>query len=277
MSFRNLACDHLAQYKVDVLGVKEDGNFHHRGKDIAKAHILPRIDNKFRELNILEKYRERFFESDYSGIKLHEFFHHLNSSQALCINLFYPLIVENALTLFFNFLHIQPGNHLDPRFEYESELENSIRRTSFDFYIQDEKAAKIFVEVKYTEAGFARAKDDQEHREKFQATYLPMVEASPFVRPECRDMDTFLKHYQILRNLVHISDDSHVVLLFPSANTAVAKEAVYAKDKLLTDAGKARLKTVFLEEFVSFLEKACDGSSLDSYYSAFRAKYLPKL
>jgi hypothetical protein len=91
----------------------------------------------------------------------------------------------------------------------------------------------------------------------------------------CQEELVFLKHYQILRNLVHISDTDHVVLLFPSANTVVTKEADYAKKQLLTDAGRTRLSIVFLDEFVSCLEDQCKGSSLDGYYQAFRKKYLP--
>lgn len=275
MNFRNLACDHLAQYKVNVLGLQEDGKFRYRGQDIAKAHILPLVDSKSHELNILAGYRNQFFASDYTNIKLHQFFHHLNSSQALCINLFYPLIAENILTLFLKYLDIEPATDINAIFEKESNLENAARRTSFDFYVQHADACEIYVEVKYAEDGFARAKKDVEHREKFQKTYLPLVKASPFLSTACRDENFFLNHYQVLRNLVHISDMSHVVLLFPSANTVVAKEAVYAKSNLLTEAGNAKLKIVFLEEFVSFLEKACNGSSLEGYYSAFRAKYLP--
>jgi hypothetical protein len=89
MSFRNMACEHLAQYKVHALGMQEDGLFHHRGRGIPKAHILPIVH---RDRNILESYRVRFWSSTYSQVRLHRFFHHLNSSQALCINLFYPLI-----------------------------------------------------------------------------------------------------------------------------------------------------------------------------------------
>lgn len=276
MSFRDLACDHLAQYKVDVLGLKEDGKFDHRGKDIAKAHILPRVDEKFRELNILPENRSQFFASDYANIKLHQFFHHLNSSQALCINLFYPLIAENVLALFLKYLDFGPATDINAIFEKESDLEEAARRTSFDFYIQHSDARKIYVEVKYTEDGFAQAKKDTEHREKFQKTYLPLVTASPFLSCACRDEDFFLDHYQVLRNLVHIRDASHVVLLFPSANSAVAQEALDAKVNLLTDAGRARLKIVLLDDFVAFLETASSGSALNSYYAAFRAKYLPR-
>jgi hypothetical protein len=260
---------------VDVLGVQEDGIFPYRGQDVPKSHILPPIAHQ--KENVLGKYRTQFWTSDYARIKLHQFFHHLNSSQALCINLFYPLIAENALDLFLRFLSIEPGVGLCALFEKESEKEVAVRRTSFDFYVQLATASKIFVEVKYTEHGFSQAKDDDEHRTKFRNTYLPLLlKESLYLVEECQEEKFFLNHYQILRNLVHISDTDHVVLLFPSANTVVAKEAAYARDKLLTGAGRNRLRIVFLEEFVSFLEDQSMGSSLDGYYQDFRTKYLPQ-
>jgi len=272
MNFCNLAYEHLARYKVNILGVQEDGLFHYRGRDIPKPHILPITHHK---ANILERYRTQFFSSDYANVKLHRFFHHLNSSQALCINLFYPLIVENALGLFLQFLGREPENDLCALFEKESDIEVAARRTSFDFYIQIAPASKIFVEVKYTEVGFGQAKNDDEHKHKFFKTYLPLAEKSLFLVRRCQEKEFFLKHYQILRNLIHISETDHVVLLFPSANSVVAREAVYARDQLLTEAGRTRLNIVFLEKFVSFLENRCIGGPLDGYYKAFRTKYLP--
>ena len=273
MSFRNLVYEHLAQYKVNILGVQEDGLFHYRGRNIPKPHILPIAH---RELNVLEKYRALFFSSNYANLKLHQFFHHLNSSQALCINLFYPLIAENALGLFLQFLRIEPGVDLRAIFEKKSDIEAAARRTSFDFHIKHATASNIFVEVKYTEHGFGQAKNDDKHRTKFRKTYLPLVEKSSFITHRCHEEAFFLSHYQVLRNLVHISDTAHVVLLFPSANAAVAEEAVYARDQLLTDAGRAKLKIVFLDELISFLESQCVGGPLDSYYQTIRTKYLPR-
>jgi len=272
MSFRNRTCAHLAQYKTNVLGVKDHGLFRYRGRDVAKTHILPIASHR---LNVIEAYRAQFFSSAYSNIKLHKFFHHLNSSQALCINLFYPLIAEHQLRLFLQFLGISPGAEQSALFEKESDIEMALRRTSFDFYVQVAAIKSVFVEVKYTEYGFGQAKNDDEHRTKFHKTYLPLVESSPFLESVCREEAFFLDHYQVLRNLVHISDTSNVALLFPSANTTVAKEAMYARDHLLTDSGRARLTIVLLHEFVSFLEDRCVGSRLDGYYQAFRAKYLP--
>ena len=271
MRFRSWACEHLAQYKVEVLGVQEDGLFHYCGRDIPMSHILP---INYRKMNILERYRSRFFSSDFAKVRLHRFFHHLNSSQALCINLFYPLIAEHALGLFREFLGIKTEVDSRPFFEKKSEIEIAARRTSFDFYIQGASASNIFVEVKYTEVGFGQGRNDDEHRDKFDKTYLPLVEKSLFLVRRCQEKEFFLKHYQILRNLIHISDSDYVVFLLPAANCVVHKEAIWARDQMLTEAGRARLKIVFLEKFVSFLENRCSDSPLGGYYKAFRTKYL---
>ena len=270
--FRDLACDHLARYKVSALGVRENGLFSYRGRIIPKAHILPIANLK---ANILEKYRSRFFASEHGNIKLHRYFHHLNSSQALCINLFYPLIAENELGLLLNFLELQPADEMLACFERASGIEIAARRTSFDFHIRYAAGHDVFAEVKYTEDGFGKAKDDEEHRNKFHKTYLPLVDKSAFLVPECRNVSFFLEHYQLLRNLVHIRSNAHVVLLFPSANGNVAKQAVYAKERLLTRDGFNKLKIVCLEGLLDRLEEKCAGGPLDGYYADFRAKYLP--
>ncbi|MCX5822143.1 MAG: hypothetical protein NTY86_01185 [Deltaproteobacteria bacterium] len=279
MNFRDWACKHLSQYKVDVLGVQEDGLFPYGDRKIPLSHILPREPIDHRKENILEKYRAQFwYYYDPRIIKLHQFFHHLNSSQALCINLFYPLIYEKKLDFFLRFLSISPGVDLHAFFEKKSVIEKGAKNlTSFDFCVQLAAARNIFVEVKYTEYGFSKAQEDDEHRAKFHRTYLPLLlEKSRYLVDECQEEKFFLNHYQILRNLVHISDTDHVVLLFPSANSVVAKEAAHAMDTLLTEAGRNRLRIVFLEEFVSFLEDQSMGSSLDGYYQDFRTKYLPQ-
>ncbi len=189
MNFRDIACSHLTQYKINVLGIQDSGLFHYRGIPLPVSHILP---TGHHESNLLEAYRHQFFvwhkaqllDPAGSKIKLHQFFHHLNSSQALCINLFYPLILEKALPLFLQFMGLKAGGDLKSEFEKASPIEETARRTSFDFYIEDENSHQIFVEVKYTENGFGRAKDDEEHRKKFRNTYAPMVKASPFLQGE---------------------------------------------------------------------------------------------
>ena len=68
---------HLTRYKQDRLGIREDGNY--KGKPYG--HILPQA---LRYLNILEPIRHELqrYLQDHPQVKLHQFFHHLNSSQA---------------------------------------------------------------------------------------------------------------------------------------------------------------------------------------------------
>jgi hypothetical protein len=272
MGFRDLVCEHLAQYKENVIGIKENGTFRYGGKDIPISHILPIIQSN---ANILEQYRDQFLKSEYyPKDNIHRFFHHLNSSQALCFNLFYPLIAENALGLFLRYLKVECKDDLNALFEKESHIEVAARRTSFDFYIQVALASKIFVEVKYTERGFGKAKNDNEHRKKFYKTYLPLVKNSSYLVSRCQEENFFLEHYQVLRNLIHISNTDYVVFLFPSANSVVYEEACDARDNILTDAGRAGLKIILLEEFVSFLNNNCVGTPINEYYKSFHKKYL---
>ena len=274
MNFRDEACKHLAMYKVRDLGVKEDGLFRFRGKTLKKSHILPR---RHLEMNILEEYRSRFFASECSQIKFHRFFHHLNSSQAMCINLFYPLIAEELVSLVTSFLGIPSARDLIPSFEKESPVEVAVRRTFFDFHIQHSRSHDIFFEVKYTEQGFAKAKKDAEHRQKFIDTYRPLVYGSAYLTDVCQDETFFLSHYQILRNLVHIGETKQLVFLFPASNSSIRSEAGHALKGFLTDAGRNKVKIVFLEELLSFFESECSGKSIVHYYDMFRRKYLPSI
>jgi hypothetical protein len=188
-------------------------------------------------------------------------------------NLFYPLIAEKQLNLFYSFLGIDYNPDLQAEFEKESELEAAARRTSFDFYVADSKMKEIFVEVKYTEEGFGRAKSDEAHKAKFQKTYLPLIKKSSFLSSQCNNEKVFLANYQILRNLVHISDTAHVVLLFPSANSKVSEAAKFAKNNLLNNAGRDRLNIVHLDELVSYFESQSLKASVKNYFQNFRAKY----
>lgn len=271
MSFRDLVCSHLSQYRLETLGIREEGAFLHRGVSHPKGHILPKGRER---LNLIAPYGESFFASHHASIKLHQYFHHLNSSQALCINLFYPLLEERCQALLLRSLGSQMSQPVTGVFESESTLEDAVRRTSFDFHLRNEDDQQLFVEVKYTEDGFGGAAADSEHLDKFRRTYAPLLEGSKYLVSECNRAEFFLGHYQVLRNLVHIGDSSEVVFLFPRANPKVAEEAEYARRNLLTDFGRERMRIIVLEDLVTALIDACAGTQLDEYYRAFRHKYL---
>lgn len=271
MTFRDQACAHLTDYRQRVLGIQQAGTFRFRGVEHPKGHVLPRHEARS---NLLAPYGERFFVSEHRDIQLHRFFHHLNSSQALCINLFYPLLAEGHEALLARALATDQPPPFQAVFEAESALEVAQRRTSFDFQLRSASGHEVYVEVKYTEDGFGGAKADEEHRRKFQQTYAPLLQGSPFLTDVCKDESFFLQHYQILRNLVHITASSEVRFVIPRANRKVAQQAAHAREQLLTPQGQARFQVVYLEDLVPDLIAACQGSPLGAHYQAFAHKYL---
>src|SRR6478609_4943530 len=87
---------HLEAYKEKRLSGVGHGFWRGQG---PYPHILPEDQQ---QLNILPHIRDRFwpwFEAHTRRIKLHEFFHHLNSSQALCFNLFFPFLAGDGKTV----------------------------------------------------------------------------------------------------------------------------------------------------------------------------------
>ena len=71
---------------------------------------------------------------------------HLNASQAMCINFFYPLIEKGVAG-----------------------------KTNFDFYMKLGFEVNIYFEIKYTETSFGNAKHDSKYKNKFYSTYYPLL------------------------------------------------------------------------------------------------------
>jgi hypothetical protein len=80
---------HLGRYKAARLGITDAGIYRHQGRDLSYDHVLP---VELRWLNLLETYRAeiRDYLKARPQLQLHKFFHHLNSSQAFALNLFFP-------------------------------------------------------------------------------------------------------------------------------------------------------------------------------------------
>jgi hypothetical protein len=76
----------LSTYKKAEL-TTEQGKW----KNFLYDHILPINQN---EKNIITEIRSEFWSFfKLNNIKLHQYFHHLNSSQALCFNLFFKNVL----------------------------------------------------------------------------------------------------------------------------------------------------------------------------------------
>lgn len=272
MKFKDKVINSLAVYRKNKLGINELGVFNYRGQELLKEHILP---TNFKTHNIIQNYRDSFYSSPSSEIEFHKYYHHLNSSQALCINLFFPLIQENKLSLILNLLRIPKQPITEACFEKESDLEiGAGRKTNFDFYLCLSNQTKIFFEIKYTESEFGKANNDNEHRAKYANTYQPLLTNKDFIKPEFCNVDKFLDSYQIMRNLCHITETSFVVFVYPKANEKINLQAQSACDDMLTEKGKNRFKILTLEAAADDILGQLKEPMLQEHYNEFKGKYL---
>ena len=277
MSYIKVVKKHLTDYKTKTLGIKEPGIFKHQGTYHELGHILPAKLGGF--LNIMESYRVDFFGSKFADIKFHQFFHHLNSSQALCINLFYPLIKEMQLGTILDQLNLRRQGISVSEFEKESDLETDNegkqrRKTNFDFFMQLADGTKIYFEIKYTEDGFGKVDSSKyDNRDKFTAVYEDMLNHQ-FIKPEFHNCDAFLTRYQIMRNLCHITDNSYVVFVYPKANKKIHEQVAMAKKDILTEEGNKRFRVLSLESLLPSIRETLPSSiRMEKHYKEFEEKY----
>ena len=134
MNFQKIVKENLCNYKHHKLQIKKPGIYNYRGDELKYDHILPK---DLKHLNVIKHYRSDFFNSDLSKISYHKYFHHLNSSQALCVNLFFPLIVSDETRIISELLELPTKSIKSPCFEFVSDIELTkqySRKTNFDFF-----------------------------------------------------------------------------------------------------------------------------------------------
>jgi len=207
---------HLAAYKSSRLGVKEAGIYLHKGKEVRHGHILP---ENLKWLNILEPFRSeiRDYLSAHREIRLHKYFHHLNSSQAFALNLFFPFFESGASDPVLRALGTK-GSISKWLPELVPDAEEG---TNVDISWQDTKGSWTYCEIKLTEQEFGKATGEDRHYSKLEHTYGPALR--PYCSAELLQPDAFFAHYQILRNIWLAARDprSSVVFLLPARNEAL--------------------------------------------------------
>ena len=274
MSYQEEVKTHFKVNKEKIFDRKiEDGKW--RNNVEKYPHILPK---ELQILNLLPTYRNtlnEYLENNKSKLKKHIYFHHLNSSQAMCLNFFFPFFEERELNLILKFLGFENEeiDYSKTCFEKDSEIEKSIknyRPTSFDFYIETKTGKKIFFEIKYTEQEFGKAKEDEIHIAKFNNVYKNNLQV---IKKEYHEPIVFLKNYQILRNLICVSENSFVVFLYPNKNSKIKNQAESAQLKILNDNVKDNLFNKTWEELLSFSEKNTVNLKIKEQLKSFKEKY----
>lgn len=202
---------HLRDYAKRRLGVFEKGTYDGR----PYSHVLP---YRQRYLNFLESVRAELQDHLHNNpsIKLHRYFHHLNSSQAFALNLFYPYFAagSNAARALSVALGID-SNVADWEFEGVPDEKEG---TNVDVMWRTPAGASIFCEVKLSEAGFGTAKNDDRHKRKLAEIYNLRLKA--LVSENLLQERVFFENYQLLRNIALLADDPRhqFVIVAPREN-----------------------------------------------------------
>ncbi len=268
MTYQKEIKEWLRDYKISHFKGLEDGIWK-KNKE-SYPHILP---EKHKHDNILSTYKDSFWKSIHSSIKLHPDFHHLNSSQAMCINFFYPLFKEKKLDIILKALKIENDSvdYNSVQFEKDSDVEKQSRPTSFDFYFRTMNGKKIHFEIKFTEQEFGRAKPDTEHINKYELIYKNNCSV---INSDYCNCDSFLKNYQLMRNLIHLSDNSYVVFIYPVNNKRVKKQAEFARLNFVKFDLQKNAINLTWEQLVDFVDvNIADSSDLVFQMSEFKDKH----
>ena len=254
---------HLVMYKLNYLKIESSGFW----KNSMCPHILPK--NEAIKNLIMCSYEKEFrnlFESEKE--LLHPLFAHLNSSQALCFNLFYPLVISNRLSL----IDSSVSKEAKAFFEYVEDnsfekTPNRKEKTNFDFFIND-KGNKYFFEIKYTERHFEPVKADYKHDKKYKAYYRDQVKK---IANEEISEEEFFDLYQIWRNVCH-SDTGKVYFVLPKNRVSLI-ESVNSVIKKCKKEYQNFINILFIEDLIqTFLKN--DDRKLQKHFQEFFDKYL---
>lgn len=270
MSYQSALREHLASYASKKLGVSEEGKF--RGK--SYPHILP-IELEY--LNILEPIRAEVqcYLKNNRNIKLHQCFHHLNSSQAFAFNLFYPYFSKNGLSA--NILSGALGFKTSVvnwwKFEW---IPDPIENTNVDFAWNTSEQITVYCEVKLSEAEFGTARCDERHQRKLAEIYRPRLKN--LVSKELLEEKTFFNHYQLLRNVSFLTDqNSHLVLLMPRENKALNPQLTTVMAGLNPNT-RERVHIAYIEDVIKELKSEQTLlPELQTYASYLWEKYVPDI
>ena len=278
MTFQEKVKKHLSCYKKKNYPNLKNGIWHPKSDNVELKYAFDNWNDDYK-FNILKSYRDQFFASKYSegikAIKRHIYFHHMNSSQAMCINFFYPLIVERQLELVLNFLGFpnEVIGYSSVEFEKVSKIDGKYgnRPTNFDFYFKTKSGKKFFFEIKYTEYDFGKAKNDESHINKYHQIYKKNLNV---VKSEYAERLTFFKHYQLIRNLIHIDEGKYVVFLYPNENKKVKDSAIKAKQQILLPRYKTNLFNVGWEDILAHVTSNLNHFKLRKHMAEFKKKYM---
>lgn len=272
MSFQKKVKLHLSDYRVKVLGENEMGYWKRNGQ--LYPHILPK--EKW-QLNVLPNYRKELIDYiEEENIHLHKDFHHLNSSQAVCLNFFYPLIVENATHLFLELFHLDKEPIRKCKFEV---VKDRSEGTNFDYYIQLKSGRQLFFEIKYSENGFGKVSDSRRYRQKYEEIYHQRLAGK--LKDGIPQYETLIKNYQLLRNISYVDAEEKnlLIMICPKENKKLYQEYANMINNAIEPSLHNKIHFITWGEMLSFIKRKLENnphipSKLLEHYDLFEEKYI---
>ena len=182
---------------------------------------------------------------------LHLDFHHLNSSQAMAFNLFFPFfgMQGNCTTSLLTALGLAERVGEICRWEFEA-IPDAAEGTNVDFLAGFVDGARLFVEVKLTETEFSSCQNDEAHRNKLQNVYTPRLQDK--VTEGALAEANFFRHYQLFRNVSHLNLDAGdvLVLVVPRGNAGPWTTADYFRQRFLSQSSQQAVQLVAIEDLL---------------------------
>jgi hypothetical protein len=273
MNYQERLRSHLVKYKFRVLGVLANGAWKgpRTGALAQQPHILP---PEHARLNILAPYRSRFWQEfdRGEGRPLHRDFAHLNSSQAMCFNLFYPLVADRAwASAFIQSVLGVKGTPRSLAFEYVADPHEA---THFDFFAELDSGAKMYFATKLAELGFGSVDLAPRERDKLLQRYAPRL--AGLVDAKWLEPDGFFRRFQLLRQLACLDQPQHLLyLVMPRANESL-QQALRILPEIVIGPLQERVRVLYLEDALERFKPLLRGrdEALKNHYREFREKYL---
>jgi hypothetical protein len=261
----------MKNYKEKFLRLSENVEYKGRKYD----HILP---EKYYELNFSREVSEKLISSKFlSTVNWNRFSHHLNSSQVMAVNFFYPLIKHQELGSFLSLAGIEDEVIYDAEhisFSKKSEKENTEKRkTCFDLYLKLESGKEVYIKTSYTNGCYGRALDE-EYLLRYREIYEPMLRDSKAVKEEYRSEAYFMDNYRFMRSIAHLDENSHLIVIYPRENWEIREKSINFKEEILEPSYADRFVPMAWEELLELLiEKVRDNNVARFYDSWFKDKY----
>lgn len=250
-------------------------------KGQPRTHILGNPSTPEEKAELINKYSllPKVPPIDCHTIHLHQYAHHLNSSQIMCYNFFRPLIKyddekkmyrpqKSLLKLIEKILNHKIDSHsAECNFEY---IDDKKEKTNFDFYFR-QGDVEVFFEIKYTEEEFSRKSSAKNPHEQYESIYKPMIEKAKdiFIGGAINEKDFNTKYYQLARNAIRaISAEKHAFFVCPENHDKLVQQFNEFKS-CLTEEGTNRVRLITWEDILRKAKKA--GIDVTN----FKKRYLP--